>query len=180
MVAKYLGIHVDEKLSWSQHVNAVCKKISKLGYVFRVLANYIDYKQICQLYYAYVYPHIHYGIEVYGTCSKTAMQSLQVSQNNLLRILLHKNHRYSATEMHNMLDLLKIKDVFETAILTFVFKQRSKLLPLVFDNYYHVVSERVTRSMINNNLHVEFARTTGRMKAIKILGDKLWNNYHQL
>ena len=75
-VARYLGIHVDEKLSWSQHVNYICKKIRKLGFVFRLLARYINHYQICQLFYAFVYPHIYYGIEVYGTCNKTTMQSL--------------------------------------------------------------------------------------------------------
>jgi len=122
-----------------------------------------------------VYPHICYAIEIYGSCCKTVMQTLQVAQNSVLRVLLHKNRRYSATEMHNELGLLKIRQVYEKAILTFVYKQRNKLLPQVFDNYYHVVSKRVTRSMMNNDLHVEFARTTGGMKAIRITGARLWN-----
>ena len=175
-VARYLGIYVDEKLSWLHHVNIVCKKLSKLGYVFRILAKHINHNQICQLYYAYVYPHIYYGIEVFGTCNKTVMQTLQVAQNNILRIFLHTNRRYSATEMHNKLGLLKISDVFQTAVLSFVYKQRCRILPQVFNDYYHVVSDRVTRSRKNNDLHIEFARTTCKMKSIKILGARLWND----
>jgi hypothetical protein len=174
-VARYLGIYVDDKLSWSHHVNAVCNKISKLSYVFRVLGKYIKNTQICELYYAFVYPHIYYGIEIYGNCNRTIIHQLQVAQNNLLRILLHKNRRSSATEMHNQLNLLKVIDVHEVAVLTFVYKQRHNLLPEVFTNYFRIVSERATRSRKNNDLHIEYARTTGRMKAIKISGAKMWN-----
>jgi hypothetical protein len=169
-VTKYLGLHIDEKLTWSYHIDYLRKKLSKLGYVFKVLAKYINHNQARQLYYAYVYPHIYYGIEVFGTCSKTLMQTLQVSQNNLFRILLHKNRRDSATDMHKKLDVLKIIDVFQSAILIFVCKQRCNTLPQVFSEYYHVVSRRITRSSKNNDLHVEYSRTTGKIKSIKILG----------
>ncbi len=172
---KYLGIYVDEKLSWKQHIEFVRKKLCKLTYVFRVLSQYIDKKQICQLYYAYVYPHIYYAIEVYGTCSNTAIKTLQVTQNNLLRVLLRVNRRFSATAIHKELGILKVCNVFEKAVLTFVHKGKHNLLPCVFNDYYHNITERNIRSKRLNDLYVEFSRTSGGMKSIRILGAKLWN-----
>ncbi len=152
-VAKYLGVHVDENLSWKQHIDFVCQKISKLTYVFRVLSKYINKSQICQLYYAYVYPHIYYAIELYGACSYTDMKSLQVTQNNLLRVLCNVNYRYSATKMHVELGLNNINKIFQTAVLVFVYKQRSNILPLVFNKYYQSLEERNNlRSRQSSNL----------------------------
>jgi hypothetical protein len=37
MVTKFLGVLVDEKLSWSDHINAVCKKVSKdISFIYKV------------------------------------------------------------------------------------------------------------------------------------------------
>ena len=175
--ARYLGVHVDEKLLWTQHIDFVCKKLTKLTYVFRVLAKYIERTQICQLYFAYVYPHINYAIEVYGACSKTVIKSLQVTQNNLLRALLRVNYRYSATQMHKELGLLKLCHIFEKSVLIFVYRQRNELLPSVFDKYYQTVIERNKRSTSRRitDLYVDYARTTCGTKSLKIIGAKLWN-----
>jgi len=174
--AKYLGVMVDEKLSWINHIDFICKKISKLNYVFRFLAKYISKAQICQLYYAYIYPHISYAIEIYGTCCKTNMNLLQVKQNNVLRSLMNVNYRHSATDLYNELGLLKVSQIFELHVLTFVYKQRQHLLPTVFDTYYqNTPIVRETRNRGTNILFIEFARTLGGSKAIKIIGAKLWN-----
>ncbi len=123
-----------------------------------------------------MYPHINYAIEVYGSCCKTTMKSLQVTQNNLLRVLNNVGYRSSATHMHNELGLKKIVNIYETAVLIFVHKQRNNLLPEVFKEYYHNVRGRSMRSSRqNNNLYVEFARTSFGTKSLKIIGAKLWN-----
>ena len=57
----------------------------------------------------------------------------------------------------------------------FVYKQRLGLLPQIYRNYYQSVTESNTRSMTNNDLYVEFARTTSGSKSIKIIGAKLQN-----
>jgi len=173
--ARYLGLYVDEKLSWKEHIDVVCKKLTKLSYVFRMLGRYISKDQISQLYYAYVYPHIHYALEVYGNCSKTNMNLLQIVQNNLLRALCNVNRRFSSTKMHKDLNILKIQDDFKMAVLIFVYKQQRQMLPGVFSDYYRSVGGRNTRSKSNNDIYIEHARTLKGQKSIKILGAKVWN-----
>ena len=69
--AKYLGIYLDCKLSWSEHIKELCIKVSKLSSVFHHITSFIYADMVKQLYYTYVFPHINYGIELYGSACKT-------------------------------------------------------------------------------------------------------------
>lgn len=40
---KFLGIHVDEQLSWETHTNAVCKTIAKNTFLLYQLRHVTDY-----------------------------------------------------------------------------------------------------------------------------------------
>ena len=51
-----------------------------------------------KLYHAFVHSNISYGIEVYGLCSDTSLDRLQVMQNKLLKLLFRLN-RYTSTNL---------------------------------------------------------------------------------
>jgi hypothetical protein len=93
---KYLGMHLDDKLNWKCHINCINSKLSQLTGAFRYLASYIKPANAKQIYYAYVFPYIKYGIEVYGTCDPSIMKSLQISQNKSLKLLTNRERH-----MHN-------------------------------------------------------------------------------
>ena len=67
---KYLGVLIDDKFTWQNHIDHLCSKLIKLTHVFRAISRFIDQDMAIQLYYAFVHPHITYGIEVYGTMCK--------------------------------------------------------------------------------------------------------------
>ena len=80
---KYLGLSLDETLNWNKDVNELCKSLIKYFGIF----NHIKYKIIPavmrQLYYAFIYARIKYGIELYGSSSASNMNKVQVIQNKL-------------------------------------------------------------------------------------------------
>ena len=59
-VVKFLGIYIDENLTWKYHIDHVCNKISKsIGGIARsrfVLST----KTKLSLYYSLIYPYINY------------------------------------------------------------------------------------------------------------------------
>ena len=70
---KFLGVWIDENLSWDVHINKLLLKIQRNVQMFhkskgslRVLA-----KQI--LYYVQIYSHITYGISMWGPMSKKSL-----------------------------------------------------------------------------------------------------------
>ena len=57
-------------------------------YFFKVSCFNVSNQLARKLYYVFVYSNISYGIEVYGSCSDTSLDRLQVIQNKLLKLLL--------------------------------------------------------------------------------------------
>ena len=64
---KHLGVYLDENLTWDAHINNVCSYLIKLTGVFNYVPNFVEKEYAIQIDYAYVYPHITYGIEAYGS-----------------------------------------------------------------------------------------------------------------
>ena len=175
-VTKYLGMYLDEHLNWKKHVEYILSKLVKLEGAFYYLASIIDQNHIKQLYYAYIFPYIRYGIEIFGVCDLTTMKKLQVKQNKLLKILCQKNRLYSTNELHEELNILKCVDVHKFFTSIFVYKQQKGTLPIVFQHYYtqnHNVCSRSTRQ--SNDIYVPRFRTLGGQKSLRYVGAKLWN-----
>ena len=174
---KYLGMFIDEKLSWSQHIDFISKKLLKLSHAMKTLSKFIDNDMSIQLYYAYVYPHITYGIELYGTACQKHLNRLKVMHNRILKTLCSKPRRYSSIDLYNDVNLLTIENIHKLFTNIFVYKQRNGLLPVIFNEYYKLNSEvrtRITRQ--DNNIYVPRFKSTIGLKSIKVIGANLWNN----
>ena len=83
----------------------------------------------------------------------------------------------STIDLHHELELLKVCDVFKMRISQFVFKSRKKLLPNIFNDYYHLVNEvhdYETRDA--SELYVKRSRTATGAKSAKIRGAQIFND----
>ena len=60
---KYLGIIIDDKLSWNDHIDYVYKKIAKFTSIFYRIRHRLSGELLKMLYYAFVHSHLSYGVE---------------------------------------------------------------------------------------------------------------------
>ena len=135
---QYLGMSLDQNLYWHDHVNHICASLVKYFGVFNHIKNFVSWWISKQLYYAFVYSRIQYGIQVYGSCSKESLSKLQIMQNKLLKLLLKWDRRTPTDLVHQRLSILKIDDVRIAKVLSFVNECRSCRVPEMFVNYYKI------------------------------------------
>ena len=84
---KYLGIIVDHKLNWIDHITYVKAKISKgIGIMYKA-RKYLNKNTLKNLYHAYIYPYLTYCVEAWGCASKCHLNSLFLLQKKILRIM---------------------------------------------------------------------------------------------
>ena len=59
---KFLGLHIDEKLTWKTHINNLCKTLSKNTGVIRRLKYSLPQSVLFIMYSTLILPDINYGV----------------------------------------------------------------------------------------------------------------------
>ena len=183
---KYLGITLEEHLNWREHIENVCNSLKKCFNIFYGIRDYLNTDQSRAIYYSLVYSKITYALAVYGLTSKENLLSIQRIQNKLLKVLTKKPYLYPTNILHNDLKILKVEDLVDQEILTFVFNFKNKKLPEIFNNYFKYRTEQqqiVTRN-IENHIVTPITRTNYGERTVRVKGCLLWNqlpsNLHTL
>ncbi len=88
--AKYLGVILDEDLTWEEHIENLNKSLTKTRNSFKIIKE-IEYIRVTNL--SCTMPT--YRIEVYGRANMTALKKVQTQQNRSLKILYNKDDMIS-------------------------------------------------------------------------------------
>ena len=176
---KYLGITLDEFLNWNEHVANTIKSLNSLFSVFYNIRRYLTTEHIRVIYYTMIYSKIRYGICAYGFAKKENMDKVQILQNKLLKVLLEKEWRTPTNELHNMLDILQVNDLFRLEISTFVCNYFQGNLPEGFTGYYQILNHTYGTRGNLNCLVTPLCSTELGKKTVKFLGSKIWNELSQ-
>ena len=70
--AKSLGVIIDEHLSWSNHIDALSKKISSAIGALKRIKTFISEHTALQIYQALILPHFDYCSSVWGDSNLTS------------------------------------------------------------------------------------------------------------
>ena len=133
---KYLGITLT--LNWSEHVSILCESLLKYFGIFNHIKYKVTPKIARQIYYAFIYSRIQYGIEVYRSCSEAHINRLQVIQNKLLKLILKLDRLMATNILHKEINVLKVTHIGESGVLGFVNKVLCGQCPAIFLSYYEI------------------------------------------
>ena len=78
---KYLGIYVDNKLSWKVQIDKlICSKISKVCGMIYKLRYFVPLSVLKIVYYSMFHSHLQYSLLNWGRSSKSYLQQLKFSK----------------------------------------------------------------------------------------------------
>ena len=154
-------------------------KVSRNEGIIKKLKHFLPTPALLMLYYSIVYPHILYGIIIWGSTYTSHLNNLQLIQNKAVRAICSLNWREHVTPCFHRLKILKIKDVAKLEIAKFVHQSVNHSLPMYFQFYFHKVSmthKRCTRSSSSDKLSIPLYLTNRAQRSIKYQGSKTWNS----
>ena len=94
---EYLGVTLDDKLSFDEHITTVhSKAVTKLGLI-RKSRHFLDQSTAPLLYQTLLIPQLNYSDIVYDTTSMTNKNKVQITQNCALGMIL-KCDKYTLIE----------------------------------------------------------------------------------
>ena len=151
---KFLGVYIDSKLSWCDHLKYIKNKFFKgIGILYKG-RKLFKQSTLLTLYYSFLYPYFSYCIEVWGSAANCHISSIFKLQKKALRILISANYRSPTEPIFTSLKMLPLAKLYEYAVILFMFKYIKNMLPNVFDDMFiinadiHNYSTRQTRKFM--------------------------------
>lgn len=114
---KYLGLTLDDKLSWEKHINLLHNNLKSSVRKFYFLRNFCSEKLLRTLYYGLVDSRLQYGVVCWGGAYKFLMKKLRVLQNHFIRIILKKPKRESSFPLFVELNVLPLQFLYVYKVL---------------------------------------------------------------
>ena len=108
---KFLGIFVDERLTFKDQINKICKKVSSGIGILKKLKSFIAPEILLKIYNAIILPHIIYAVEAWGASSKVGIKRLNNLINKAKRFV-DSNAILSLDKIHERFCLIKLFKYF--------------------------------------------------------------------
>lgn len=122
---KFLGVILDENLSWTRHIDQLCSKLSQSCFAISMLTNSLDRKSLINVYYALFYSKISYNIIAWG--QSVDLQRVFVMQKRVLRIIFHMGYRDSCRDTFRNNKLLTVTSIYLYKLFIYIFSVKNNL-----------------------------------------------------
>ena len=87
---KYLGLYIDSKLTFREHIKYVSKKLNKFcGLIYRVQYLY-PVKCLLTFYESYAKSVSTYGLLFYGSACKSNLEEIEMAQRRIIRAIFFR------------------------------------------------------------------------------------------
>ena len=171
---KYLGITIDTRLNFKEHIGIVAKKISRSLGVMCKLKNVLPPKVLLVLNYSMIHPHLLYGITIWESTYKKYLKRLRTLQNKAVKVLSGGTWQDHASFYYSQLNILKLEDLYtyEVAKLMHNISQNklSKKISSVFIPIKAIHSRTTWLASPGLNISLPFYRTEKLQRFYKFQG----------
>ena len=97
---KFLGLDIDDELTWKYHIDQVVNKISKMTGIMAKARHYISLETLQTIYNTMVYPSSRYCNIIWSSTYPTRLKSIFMIQKKTVRIMTFSK---SSTESYYQL-----------------------------------------------------------------------------
>ena len=177
---KFLGVTVDSKLTWKNHIAEIENKISKnIGVISRA-SKFLKTKELQTLYCSLILPYLNYGVVLWGNNYQSNLNRIIKLQKRVIRITAKADHKHSTLPLFHNMGLLKFTDIVfkDTAIM--MYKVANSQVPMRFTSMFKnftSVHDHKTRQY--NDFYFPKFKTNIKKFSFSVVGCKIWNSLFQ-
>lgn len=109
---KYLGVIIDQRLSWFPHIDMVSTRVRRLIWIFKSLRHITTPLLRNKIYVALAQSVISYCIPVWGGAAKTKFMELERAQRALIKVMYFKPFKFPTEEVYSLSKLLTVRKIY--------------------------------------------------------------------
>ena len=133
---KFLGVIIDETLSFQSHVSLIKGKISRgIGLLYKCRPCVTE-ETMRTLYNTFIYPHFTYCIEVWGNIYSTHLDELVKAQKRAVRAIVGARRFEHSAPILKKLNLFNLNEIYIYFVQLFMFKYHHNYLSSAIDEMF--------------------------------------------
>ena len=121
----YLGVHIDDDMSWLSHTNFTANKISSTNGILNRLKKTLPQEILKKIYDSLINSYLHYCVLVWGYKTDRLLKL----QKKSVRIITNSHFLAHSDPLFKKLKILKIEDIFQIHQFNFYYKFLNSSLP---------------------------------------------------
>ena len=173
---KFLGVMIDSKLNWKDHVAMVKSKLSKSIAIMRKAKHLLDRRSGMILYFSLFLPYLSYCCEVCGNTYSSNIKHVYILHTKTVRIVCNGDYQHPSNVLFFIeLHVLKLHNLIELRTAMIMYKANTGCLPVNLQTMFRMSSEKIHNTRNSSNVRQVFARTTKKANCITVHGITLWN-----
>lgn len=129
----FLGLILDEHLTWENHCNNVANKIARTCGVLNRVKKVLPLHSLLAIYHSLVQSHYSYGLEVWGASSAKSIKRINILQKKSIRSVTRAHWLAHSEPRLKKLEILKIADQHKLQTVSLVYDMLRGYSPDIFN-----------------------------------------------
>ena len=163
---KFLGLHIDDELSWRKHIEQISTKISKMTGIMAKARHVLSIQTVKTIYNTMVYLHLTYCSVIWTSNYPTRLESIPTIQKKLVRMMTFSSYQEKSKPLFQSLKILDRYDLNKYLIALFVHSYFSNNLPKYFNKYFILIKNIIVMILVQHQ------------KYLLITKGQFWGNFH--
>ena len=175
---KYLGILVDEKFSWTNHIDEICFKLSQVAGVIFKIRTLLTKEALMLVYHALVGSKLRYGLICWATAAQPLLDKVNVAHNKIITYMTFSKRCSRMWPLYQTLKVLPLDILIQIEHAKTMYKFENKMLPQAFDTYFQRPSHQHNTRFASTHKNFMMVRITSAIEKslLKYIGPKVWAN----
>ena len=132
-VSRFLGVMVDEKLKFKDHIDHISRKISKsIGIIYKLSHLRMPFKVLKQLYYNLIYCHLNYNVCCYASTYESHLNKLYFLQKKAIRIINNAPFLAHTDPLFFSNGILKVHDIHKLNVGLYMYVQCTQHVSTIY------------------------------------------------
>jgi hypothetical protein len=176
----FLGVVIDENLSWKLHINTLEKKLSRNICLMYKAKPFLNIMALKSLYFSLIHSHLSYGNMAWGSTNYTKLKKLYSKQKHACRIVFGVNKKVSCEPFLCKLGALSVYKINIHLVLQFMYKIKYGLSPVTFQSYFSEISHKYPTRFSHNNFVIPKFTLKQSSYSVEHRGPYLWKFFPKI
>ena len=173
---KFLGVYVDEHMSWRKQCNTIGNKCLKVTSVLSKLKHHLPCNILLTIYNSLFLPHLSYAITVWGNCKTKELKRLTLLQKRAIRNISKAGYNSHTQPIFKQTKTLTLDDLFKVNCCKLMFKSKQGILKPYFTNLLGLNSSLHSyNTRQTNNVHQQNIKMVIELQLLNPKISKSWN-----